>query len=190
MPLKLAVEFVFICLPRTQLLAFHHHFTNKDLEIKYCLMKSMKRIKYLLLLSFLMVKLSASAEIDCVAICDKEDKETIIPIKDASEITFDANLMVIGSEIYNMNLLKKYYFADSENLGVQEISGEITGLTIDPKGLISFGESLETENIEVYNLSGLSQPFHLIGNVIDIRNLQPDVYIVKIGAASIKLVKK
>lgn len=152
--------------------------------------QNMQKIKYLLLFSFFLVKLNASAEIDCVVVCDKEDKETIIPIKDASEITFDANLMAIGSEIYNMNLLKKYYFADSENLGVQEISGDIQGLKIDAKGLISFSSKTEKENIEVYNLSGLSQPFYLNGNVIDIRNLQPDVYVVKIGSASIKFIKK
>lgn len=58
---------------------------------------NMNKIKYLLLFSFFLVKMNASAEIDCVVVCDKEDKETIIPIKDASEITFDANLMVIGS---------------------------------------------------------------------------------------------
>ena len=137
-----------------------------------------------------MVKLSASAEIDCVVVCDKEDKETIIPIKDASEITFDANMMVIGSDVYNMDLLKKYYFADSENLGVQEISGEIPGLKIDPKGLISFSFKPGKEDIEVYNLAGLSQTFYLNENVIDIRNLQPDVYVVKIGGATIKFIKK
>lgn len=150
----------------------------------------MNNIKFLLLLSFLMLKLNASAGIDCVVVCDKEDKETIIPINDASEITFDANLMVIGSEVYNMNLLKKYYFADSEILGVEEISGEIPGLKIDPKGLISFNSKAGKGNVEVYNLAGLSQPFHLNGNVIDIRNLQPDVYVVKIGSATIKFVKK
>ena len=150
----------------------------------------MNKLKYLLLLSFLMVKLSAFAEIDCVVICDKEDKETIIPIKDASEITFDNNLMAVGSEVYNMNLLKKYYFADSENLGVQEISGEIPGLKIDPNGLISFSSNTGKENVKVYNLSGFFQPFHLNGNIIDIRNLQPDVYVIKIGSASIKFMKK
>ena len=150
----------------------------------------MKIVKYLLFASFMMLKFNVFAGIDCVVVCDKEDKETIIPIKDASEITFDSNLMAIGSEVYNMNLLKKYYFADSENLGVQEISGEIQGLKIDPTGLISFGETIRKENIEVCNLSGISQPFAITGNVIDIRNLQPDVYVVKIGSASIKFVKK
>lgn len=151
---------------------------------------NMNKIKYLLLFSFFLVKMNASAEIDCVVVCDKEDKETIIPIKDASEITFDANLMVIGSEVYNMNMLKKYYFADSENLGVQEISGEITGLKIDPKGLISFSSAIGKENVEVYNLAGIPQSYTNNGNVIDIRNLQPDVYVVKIGSATIKFVKK
>lgn len=150
----------------------------------------MKNLKYLLFASLMMLKLNAYASIDCVVICDKEDKETIIPIKDASEITFDANLMAIGSEVYNMNLLKKYYFADSENLGVQEISGEIPGLKIDPSGLISLGETTRMGNIEVYNLAGISQPFSVTGNVIDIRNLQSDVYVVKIGSATIKFVKK
>lgn len=150
----------------------------------------MNKIKYIFLLSFLMVKLGASAEIDCVVVCDKEDRETIIPIKDASEITFDVNLMVIGSEVYNMNLLKKYYFADSENLGVQEIFGEIPGLKIDPKGIISFDSATGKENVEVYNLAGIPQSFTNIGNVIDIRHLQPDVYVVKIGTASIKFMKK
>lgn len=150
----------------------------------------MKKLKYIILFSFALLQLNAYAEIDCIVVCDKNDKETIIPIKDASEITFDNNLMAVGSEVYNMNLLKKYYFADSENLGVQEISGEISGLKIDPNGLISFSSKNEKENVEVYNLSGLSQSFHLNGNVIDIRNLQPDVYVIKIGSASIKFMKK
>lgn len=151
---------------------------------------NMKKFKYLLLLSFFLVKLNSSAAIDCVVVCDKEDKETIIPIKDASEITFDANLMAIGSEVYNMNLLKKYYFADSEALGVEEITGEIPGLKIDPTGLISFSSTTRKDDVEVYNLAGIPQSFTNDGNVIDIRNLQPDVYVVKIGAASIKFVKK
>ncbi|MBD5261644.1 MAG: T9SS type A sorting domain-containing protein [Bacteroides sp.] len=150
----------------------------------------MTKIKYIVLLSLLTANLSASAEIDCVVVCDKEDKETIIPIKDASEITFDANLMAIGSEVYNMNLLKKYYFADSEALGVEEITGEIPGLKIDPTGLISFSSMTRKDDVEVYNLAGIPQSFTNDGNVIDIRNLQPDVYVVKIGAASIKFVKK
>ena len=150
----------------------------------------MKRSKYILFLFLSLMTLNTSAKIDCLVVCDKEDKETIIPIKDASEITFNSNLMAIGSEVYNMNLLKKYYFADSENLGVEEISGEIPGLKIDPSGLISFGETTIKENIEVYNLVGISQTFSIYGNMIDIRNLQPDVYVVKIGSASIKFVKK
>lgn len=150
----------------------------------------MKHLKYHLLLSFLLVRLSISAAIDCVVVCDKEDKETIIPIKDASEITFDANLMIVGSEIYNMDLLKKYYFADSENLGVEEISGEIPGLKIDPTGLISFRKDVGKQFVEVYDLSGMPQHYTLNANVIDIRNLHPDVYIVNIGNASIKFVKK
>ncbi len=152
----------------------------------------MKTIKILLLsvlLSLWFVS-NAFAGIDCVVVCDKDDKETIIPIKDASEITFDANLMVIGSEIYNMDLLKKYYFADSENLGVEEISGEIPGLKIDTKGLISFDEKMGKESIEVYNLAGIAQPYTINGNVIDIRNLSSDFYVVRIGNASIKFVKK
>lgn len=147
-------------------------------------------IKYIVVALLIMLKFNASAKIDCIVVCDKEDKETIIPIKDASEITFDANLMVIGSEVYNMNLLKKYYFTDSENLGVKEISGDIPGLKIDPYGLISFSSKAVKENVEVYNLSGISQLFHLNENVIDIRNLQPDVYVVKIGSASIKFMKR
>ena len=111
-------------------------------------------------------------------------------IKDASEITFDANLMAIGSDVYNMNMLKKYYFADSEILGVKEISDEIPGLKIDPKGVISFAGNCAKGNIEVYNLSGLPQPFSLNGNVIDISNLNPGVYVVKISNASIKFAKK
>ncbi len=150
----------------------------------------MRLIKYMLLASLLMLTLNAFAGIDCVVVCDKEDKETIIPIKDASEITFDANLMMIGSDIYNMNLLKKYYFADTENLGVEQISGDIPGLKIDTKGLISFNEKIGKESIEVCNLAGLPQPFSLNGNVIDIRNLSPDVYVVRIGYESIKFVKK
>lgn len=152
--------------------------------------KIMKKFKYILLLSFLTLKLNVFAKIDCIVVCDKDDKETIIPIKDASEITFDSNLMAIGSEVYNMNLLKKYYFADSENLGVQEISGEIPGLKIDPKGLIYVEEYIGKADIEVYNLAGISQTFSIAGNVIDIRNLQTDVYVVKIGRSSIKFMKK
>ncbi len=102
----------------------------------------MRLIKYMLLASLLMLTLNAFAGIDCVVVCDKEDKETIIPIKDASEITFDANLMMIGSDIYNMNLLKKYYFADTENLGVEQISGDILGLKIDTKEWISLDEKV------------------------------------------------
>lgn len=150
----------------------------------------MSNIKYLLLLSFMMVKINVTAAIDCVVVCDKEDKETIIPIKDASEISFDANLIVIGSEVYNMNLLKKYYFADSENLGVQEISGYIPGLKIDPSGLISFSDKIGKDNVEIYDLAGISQSFSCNENVIDIRNLPSDVYVVKIGNASIKFIKK
>lgn len=150
----------------------------------------MKKIKYILLLSFLAASLTSLAGINCVVVCDKDDKETIIPINDASEITFDANLMTIGSDVYNMDLLKKYYFADSENLGVKEIYGEIPELKIDPTGLISFGGTAAQENIEVYNLAGISQPFTNSGNTIDIRNLPPDVYVVKIGSASIKFAKK
>lgn len=150
----------------------------------------MNKIKYIILFPFVLLKINTYAAIDCIVVCGKEDQETIIPVKNASEITFDSNLMAIGSEVYNMNLLKKYYFADSENLGVQEISGEITGLKIDPKGLISFGSVTGKENVEVYNLAGIPQSFTNNGNVIDIRHLQPDVYIVKIGTASIKFMKK
>lgn len=150
----------------------------------------MKKLRYIILSFVAIYNFNALANMDCLVICDKDDKETIIPINDASEITFDANLMIIGKERYNMDLLKKYYFADSENLGVQEISGEIPGLKIDPKGLISFGETGRKENIKVFNLAGIPQSFTIDGNVIDIRNLQPDVYVIKIGNATIKFVKK
>lgn len=146
--------------------------------------------KILTIFVLILWNLYAFAKTDCIVLCDKENKETIIPIKDATEISFDGNLMLVGKDMYSMNLLKKYYFADSENLGVQEISDPIRGLKIDPKGLIYFDEKESKGVIEVYNIQGISQFFIHSGNVIDIRNLQPDVYVVKIGNASIKFVKQ
>ena len=134
--------------------------------------------------------LSTFAAIDCVVVYDKNDDTSIIPIKDASEITFDKNIISIGSYSFNMDMLKKYLFSDSSQLGVEDIEGDISGLKIDPKGIITFDQSMAITSIDVWNVNGIAQPFNRSGNTIDFHSLPSNVYVIKIGQTSFKILKK
>lgn len=148
----------------------------------------MKRIIFLFAMIF--GWLSSYAAIDCVAVYDRYDEVSIIPIRDASEISFEAEVIYIGSYSFNMNLLKRYEFADSSTLGIEEINGDIPGLKIDPKGVIMFDSSLSKHAVEVWNVSGVAQPFVRNGNTVDISRLPSAVYVVKIGQATIKILRR
>lgn len=147
-------------------------------------------MRQIIMILLLAVGLSSYAAIDCVAVYDKNDNVSIIPIKEASEISFDGNIISIGSYSFNMDLLKKYMFGDSSQLGVQDIDGDIPGLIIDPNGMVSFDGSMSDASVEVWNVTGVPQAFKRSGNTIDFSNLPPDVYIVKIGDVSIKILKR
>ncbi len=148
----------------------------------------MKRILLVMILAF--GWLSSYAALDCVAVYDKNDEVSIIPINDASEISFEGNVIYIGSYSFNMELLKRYVFADSGTLGIEEIDGDIPGLKIDPRGVITFDGKMSNVTVEVWNIGGVAQTFVRNENTVDISRLPSDVYIVKIGQSTIKILKR
>ncbi|MBD5356931.1 MAG: T9SS type A sorting domain-containing protein [Bacteroides sp.] len=145
--------------------------------------------KSVLVLSLLMISMSAYAKIDCVVVYDKTGAQSIIPIKEASEINFSAQTMNVGSYEFITDNIKRYEFADSANLGIEEMSGDIYRYKIDPTGLIMLPTPI-TQDVAVYNAQGLKFEISLSDNVIDIRHLPTDVYLVKIGQSTIKFLKK
>lgn len=147
-------------------------------------------MKQIIAILMLAVGLSTYAAVNCVAVYDKNDEVSIIPIDDASEISFDGSIISIGSYSFNMDLLKKYMFADSSQLGIQDIDGDVPGLIVDPKGIITFDDGMSDATVDVCNVNGIVQTFRRNGNTVDFSSLPPDVYIVKIGQASIKILKK
>lgn len=137
----------------------------------------------------LIAALSVNAAIDCVAVYDKAGKQEIIPIKDASEITFGVQTMNIGTYDFLLENVSRYEFADSESLGIEEILGDMPGIKIDPRGIISFPTAI-TNEVGVYNTHGIKCNVTVRENEIDMRSLPTDVYLVKIGNSSIKFLKK
>lgn len=140
-------------------------------------------------LFMLMITISMYAAIDCVVVYHRDGNQSIIPIKEASEIKFDAHIMNVGAYEFVIDNVKRYEFADASNLGVEEIIGDISGCKIDPIGLIIFSEPI-TKEIGVYNAQGVNFTISPKGNMIDLTHLPPDVYIVRIGYSSIKFIKK
>lgn len=145
--------------------------------------------KIAIVLLMLMVAFNSYAAIDCVVVYDKDGNQSIIPIKEASEIKFDAQTMSVGTYEFIIDNIKRYEFADASNLGIEEIIGDISGCKIDPIGLITFSEPI-TKEVGVYNTQGFRLNVSPKGNVIDLTQLPSDVYFVKIGHSSIKFIKK
>lgn len=137
----------------------------------------------------LMSAFNASASVDCVVVHGKEGKQEIIPIKEATEITFGAQTMNVGAYDFFLENVSKYEFADSQNLGIEEITGDISGIKIDPHGIISFPNEINVE-VGVYDTHGIKCEVMVSGKEINMRTLPADIYLVKIGSSSIKFLKK
>lgn len=128
------------------------------------------------------------AKTDCVVIYEKTGAETLILLKDMSEISFTNNLIHIGEHEFFLDKLIRYEFADSNNAGISEIEGDLSNLRIDSRGIIEF--STDVNDISVYDLKGNSCHFIRNGNKIDITGLPKEIYLIKIGKTSFKLLKK
>lgn len=113
-----------------------------------------------------------------------------MPINDASEIQFEDNIIRIGSYSFNMDMLSRYIFADKSELGIEDVMGDINGLKILPVGLIHLDGTLKNQEIGVWDTQGIVQNFVKKDNVVDIRHLPSNVYVIKIGNTSFKFVKK
>ena len=137
----------------------------------------------------LMVSIGSYAEIDCLIVYEKTGIQSIIPIKEASEIKFGVQTISVGSYEFIIDNIKRYEFGDSRSLGIEDVTGDISKYKIDPKGLITFSAPIQQE-IRVYNSQGLSFDIKPEDNIIDISHLPTGIYIVKIGYSSIKLIKK
>lgn len=145
----------------------------------------MNRLIFTLLL-FLSV--NCYAKNDCVEVYEKNGAKTVITLNDASEITFSDNLIHIGTYDFLIANLIRYEFADSNNSGITEIEGDLSNLKIDTKGIIEF--PMEVKEVAVYDLKGNRCHFIRNGNKIDFTNLPADIYLIKIGNSSFKLLKK
>lgn len=146
-------------------------------------------MKILASIIMLLTAFNVYAAVDCVVVYDKAGKQEIIPIKEAGEITFSSQTMNVGTYDFLLDNLSKYEFADSESLGIEEISGDISGIKIDPSGLITFPMAI-AEEVRVYNTHGIKCNVNIRDNEIDMRSLPTEVYLVKVGNSSIKFLKK
>lgn len=115
----------------------------------------------------------------------------VITLDDANIITFNDNQMNVGNHIFDMGNLIKYEFSDNDGIGVgiMSVTGDITGFCFDSRGIITVPDAIELHDVHIYLTNGIECSYKIIGNSIDISDLDDEIYLVKIGNISFKYKK-
>lgn len=140
----------------------------------------------------LFVPLSSWAdETNAVVLYMTANRTKVIPLEDAHEITFSGSQINIGLLSFSLNEIVRYEFGTSSY--IKDIEGDVSdvkGISIDPQGFIDISKLNEQSPVSVYGIDGAEHPFILRDKVIDISDLMPGIYVIRIGNTSFRMLKQ
>lgn len=145
-------------------------------------------MRIIIIFFMLIFSIETHASVNCLKVYNKIGQQEIIPIGIASEITFGDQTMNIGSYEFLLKDILRYEFCDLSDTGISEISDKISEIKINPSGIITFPHTI-TENVNVYNSKGIIQNVKVHDTVIDLTQLQSDMYLIVIGQSALKFLK-
>lgn len=107
-------------------------------------------------------------------------------------ITFNQNLMTVGSQNYSFSDVNKYTFATQT--GINNILDDNT-IVFNGDGHIKINSNYNASEIQLYSIEGINYPLSISSNsdnsfTVDISSLHTGYYIIRIGPKRIKIYKR
>lgn len=117
-------------------------------------------------------------------------EKVIIPVKDATEITFTGTQINIGPKSMNLDDVARYEFTGMSGIDDVVIDGDIDGLQIDSRGIIVFPDAALCAIARVYSASGAECACTKNGDTLDFSGQPAGVYVISTGDKSLKMAKR
>lgn len=114
----------------------------------------------------------------------------IIPVEDAEEISFTGTRINIGSISLNLEDVARYEFSDLSGIDDIIIDCNLSGVQIDPRGIITFSDTSQCSIARVYSASGVECKYTRSGAILDFSGEPTGVYVISCGNKSLKMLKR
>lgn len=107
-------------------------------------------------------------------------------------ITFNQNLMTVGSQNYSFSDVNKYTFATQTSIN-NILDDNI--IVFNGDGHIKINGNYNASEIQLYSIEGINYPLSISSNsdnsfTVDISSLHTGYYIIKLGSKRIKIHKR
>lgn len=115
------------------------------------------------------------------------------PIEDQPKIVFEDGVISISTERFQINNVQKYTFSENEALSIEGVDTDEVKMYQGDKIVVDLNSV--SDKVSVYSSKGLEQAVSAVKTderkvVLDMSNLQPDVYVISVGNKSFKIRKK
>ena len=108
----------------------------------------------------------------------------------AQTITFENEQIVIGEFRYSLDDIQRYEFANSSECGLTDINGNLTDISINTKGLVTFAKEEDITSAHIYTLDGRECYTTRNGLTLDFSTEPAGVYIISFANKSFKIIKR
>lgn len=110
-----------------------------------------------------------------------------VAIKETPKITFDGTVMRVGNGDYQIDNVSKWMVGDPETiLGISATQKDVQSTIVYNDGVLKVGSQ---KDVHIYNAAGIEMPVQLINGQVNMSSWPRDVYLIKVGTETLKILK-
>lgn len=110
-----------------------------------------------------------------------------VAIKENPKITFNGTVMRVGNGDYQIENVSKWMVGDPETiLGFSTTQKDAQNTIVYNDGVLKVGSQ---KDVHIYNSAGIEMPVQLINGQVNMSSWPRDVYLIKVGTETLKILK-